>query len=162
MLPDIPGGGGVGDVGKLRNRYPIMPTHQEGSAVYKEVSALRDVVLSPLSRKDMYYEEFPTGRPTWTDPNAPSDDHVIVLKMRAALEQYDSHIHYIYITPSQRLALVAADSTLTVSTSENYGHSHSVVIKPREWGTFQIIKCDGQRKCWDYHQNIVDHASLTD
>nr|KAG5705263.1 hypothetical protein BaRGS_010714 [Batillaria attramentaria] len=39
LLPNIP------DVGVLRQRFPIMPVYAEGSPIWKELEALRDVVL---------------------------------------------------------------------------------------------------------------------
>ena len=32
-------------VGIVRQRYPIMPVHGEGSAVWKELEALKDMVM---------------------------------------------------------------------------------------------------------------------
>ena len=39
ILPNIPG------VGQMRIRYPILPVHAEGSQIWKELEALRDVVM---------------------------------------------------------------------------------------------------------------------
>ena len=39
LLPEIPG------VGRVRTRYPISPLHNDGSQIYKEVEALKDVVM---------------------------------------------------------------------------------------------------------------------
>ena len=41
FLPNIDG------VGVIRQRYPIMPIHVEGSTIYKEIEALKDLVLEP-------------------------------------------------------------------------------------------------------------------
>ena len=45
MLPNIP------EVGIIRQRYPVMPIHGEGSSVWKELSALRDLVMFPNPHK---------------------------------------------------------------------------------------------------------------
>merc|ERR1712048_1490339 len=37
----------IKDVGVIRQRFPIFPVHGEGSSVWKELSALRDVVMDP-------------------------------------------------------------------------------------------------------------------
>ena len=48
FLPRIPG------VGVIRQRYPIMPIHGEGSTMYKELDALKDIVLHPDRYQFMY------------------------------------------------------------------------------------------------------------
>ena len=50
MLPEIPG------VGVLRQRYPVMPIHGEGGTVWKELEALKDIVLNPQSHGHLYRE----------------------------------------------------------------------------------------------------------
>lgn len=44
----------IPDVGVIRTRYPIMPLHQAGSMVYKEVDALKDVALMPHKYRILY------------------------------------------------------------------------------------------------------------
>lgn len=39
FLPNIP------EVGVLRQRYPIMPGHQDGNTMWKEISALKDAIM---------------------------------------------------------------------------------------------------------------------
>ena len=41
FLPSIPG------VGEIRQRYPVMPIHGEGQTVFKELQALKEIVLNP-------------------------------------------------------------------------------------------------------------------
>ena len=41
FIPSIPG------VGEIRQRYPVMPIHGEGQTVFKELQALKDIVLNP-------------------------------------------------------------------------------------------------------------------
>lgn len=50
FFPRIPG------VGILRQRYPIMPLHGEGSAVWKELEALKDLVLNPEKNARLFRE----------------------------------------------------------------------------------------------------------
>ena len=49
--PEIPG------IGKLRQRYPIMPLHEEGTGVWKELAALTDIILEPSKYKHMFRED---------------------------------------------------------------------------------------------------------
>jgi len=51
--PDIPG------VGKVRLRYPIVPLHQEGSALWKEFDALKDITLN----RAKYFKLYPSVKP---------------------------------------------------------------------------------------------------
>ncbi|KAK2149775.1 hypothetical protein LSH36_437g04061, partial [Paralvinella palmiformis] len=53
ILPNIP------DVGKLRQRYPIMPIHGEGDAVWKELEALKDILLEPSKFQQMFRDSDP-------------------------------------------------------------------------------------------------------
>ena len=48
MTPNIPG------VGVVRQRYPIMPVHQAGSFMFKELDALKDVTLQSAVYKRFY------------------------------------------------------------------------------------------------------------
>jgi len=57
-IPDIP------NVGRLCQRYPIMPIHGEGSGSWKELEALKDVILSPERYAHMYREDVTTLRCT--------------------------------------------------------------------------------------------------
>ena len=41
FIPNIPG------IGEIRQRYPVMPIHGEGQTVFKELQALKDIVLNP-------------------------------------------------------------------------------------------------------------------
>ncbi len=50
FLPSIPG------VGVLRTRYPIMPVHGEGGAVWKELNALKDIVMDQKKHARMFYD----------------------------------------------------------------------------------------------------------
>ena len=48
FLPRIPG------VGVIRQRYPIMPIYGEGNTIYKELEALKDIVLHPETYQFMF------------------------------------------------------------------------------------------------------------
>ena len=55
ILPNIPG------VGSLRQRFPIMPIFGEGSSVWKELEALKDIVLDSNDNKHMFRNSMPTA-----------------------------------------------------------------------------------------------------
>ena len=85
-IPEIPG------VGKLRQRYPIMPIHEEGSGVWKELAALTDIVLEPSKYKHLFREDI-----------APKCTEACLVKMKA--------------TPAQSQVLIAAPVTTTTTTT---------------------------------------------
>ncbi|CAL1547339.1 unnamed protein product [Lymnaea stagnalis] len=67
FLPNIPG------VGVLRTRYPITPIHGESSGVWKELNALKDIVMKLSSNEKFLVEKVPraplpttTAKPTTT------------------------------------------------------------------------------------------------
>jgi len=44
----------IPDIGKVRLRYPIIPMHQEGSAIWKEFDALKDMALNEAKFARLY------------------------------------------------------------------------------------------------------------
>jgi hypothetical protein len=54
LLPNIPG------IGIIRQRYPIMPLHNEGKGLWNELDSLKDIVLEH-SRYLKMYRELPKG-----------------------------------------------------------------------------------------------------
>ena len=50
FLPNIPG------VGVLRTRYPIMPVHGEGSSVWKELNAIKEILMNPKAHEKMLWD----------------------------------------------------------------------------------------------------------
>ncbi|XP_070209272.1 uncharacterized protein [Littorina saxatilis] len=53
FLPEIKG------VGVLRTRYPVMPVYAEGSTIWKELEALRDVVMN-MQEHQKYFRNTPS------------------------------------------------------------------------------------------------------
>ena len=47
----------IAGVGSVRTRYPVMPVHQAGSFVFKEVDALKDVTLEATKYKRFYRDK---------------------------------------------------------------------------------------------------------
>ncbi|XP_064645723.1 uncharacterized protein LOC135499028 [Lineus longissimus] len=52
ILPHIPG------VGKIRQRWPIAPLHGEGSGIWKQMDALKDVLMQWNTYQDLLPEHF--------------------------------------------------------------------------------------------------------
>ena len=49
LIPGVPG--------RVRTRYPVSPAHEEGSAVWKELAALREMILESEKYSFMYNED---------------------------------------------------------------------------------------------------------
>ena len=49
FLPEIEG------VGVIRQRYPIAPIYAEGNTIWKELEAVKDLVMDPVSNGHLMY-----------------------------------------------------------------------------------------------------------
>ena len=156
----------IADVGILRQRWPILPIHGEGSAVWKELNALKDIVLNPISMAQ-YYSEVPNysegGEVVYTSTDS-SDALSFMLK--ESDPAYGSHTHTFTITNSMLTTLLAFQE-VTVQTGEGYGHSHTLTLyytapANGDSGKFMYIKCDTKdrgKRCFDSHPFLL--KSLT-
>ena len=48
IIPEIIG------VGKVRQRYPIFPVHEEGSGIWKEMDALKQILFNSKAYKKIF------------------------------------------------------------------------------------------------------------
>lgn len=149
FFPNIQG------VGKLRQRYPIMPVHGEGSAVWKELEALKDAVLWSNKYGYVFREPLQPG-PVPTDPPRKP----LKLEITEAHKNPPgAHVHLITLNPDQVDYLKKnSRARLEVTSTESAGHMHTVQLR---WiggkrQSFDIVKCDGKSgkgnwRCWDQH-----------
>ena len=155
ILPEIQG------VGRVRMRYPIAPVHQEGDALWKEVSALRDIVLLQEERFKRIREEFGMATNLETPANG-EDGHAITLSMQyaPATDKTKSHTHTVTLTPKLIEKLQKGEIGLT--TSEAGGHTHALRIKydKKSKTPYVYVKCDAKMTCPDGHGeqlHVVDN-----
>ena len=140
LLPNIPG------VGALRVRYPIMPTHAEGSATWKELDALKDLLLHPNTYRKMsyYYED--------DEPEA----EIQPLKTSVANDEGKSHVHFLLLTrenvDDMNAGLVNYNVTVETTKDPTDGHFHKLTIYRNKYGNFMYSACDGRRTCKDGHK----------
>lgn len=93
FFPLLPG------IGILRQRYPIMPVHGEGSSVWKELEATKDLLLKSKTNEYLFHEPLHSG-PLPTEP--PKKD--IKLQMQYARTKLDPpgpHEHEVFLTAAQ-------------------------------------------------------------
>ena len=77
----------IPEVGEMRIRYPIMPIHDHGNSVYKELSALTDMTLKKHKYLNLY-------------PDLKQVDNVTVEEVCVALELLHTCQHMsLIITP---------------------------------------------------------------
>ncbi|GFS23451.1 hypothetical protein ElyMa_005133400 [Elysia marginata] len=126
LTPDIEG------VGRVRLRYPIAPIHGEGSAVWKELNALSDFVMSQTAtdQEKATLVNFRMSTTTRTPPGI--HDHEFTLSVFDFKKIRDD------------------GQTRTVTTSLAQGHTHDLVIRYRR-GRFEYVTCSGERICKDKH-----------
>lgn len=95
-----------------------MPIYGEGSSVWKELEALKDIVLNSKYRH-MYRDE--------TEETEPSDDPYSNGRMFELAEGTTDHSHLISLSPIQAQELFEGQK-IPVTTEESGGHTHELYI----------------------------------
>ncbi|XP_076472436.1 uncharacterized protein LOC143301892 [Babylonia areolata] len=154
-LPNISG------VGVARTRWPIMAVSTEGSQVWKELEALRDVVMDMKT----YLPYFPTTPPFPEDvlKNASrrTDVHIVLETSLSDPEPRGLHMHTIELSRADVQAMRAWEQTVRVDTSRDNGHAHTLIIGfDRRRKRFRIVSCDGNAACFDGHEALLTRQSL--
>ena len=142
FLPFIP------NVGSLRTRYPIMPVHGEGSAVWKEQEALKDIVLEPVKFAHMF-------RQNWHDITTQG---VTLLTGKAP---DDNHVHRVVLSADE-VGMAKLGRSILVETEETNGHYHEMWIKQLSNGNYYMTRCDGGNYCADRHSRTMSVAPPED
>ncbi|KAL3882914.1 hypothetical protein ACJMK2_029216 [Sinanodonta woodiana] len=145
FTPHIPG------VGKFRLRYPIVPIHAEGNSMYKEVEALKALMM-----EFDQYSYILTHKPVLPDQNG----HVPMITLRVPYTSKTppgGHYHDVYISAEDKHALMASENnTLHVVTSEQKGHRHELLISyDHRHYNYKITTCDHKPHCSDDHQSYL-------
>jgi len=143
MTPPIEG------VGQVRLRYPIMPVHGEGSGVWKELNALKDMTMH-MNRYASLFEE----RPGQSDNS--TDDYGAVLHYKLPVTMMNppgEHGHDFFIN-MEELDEIKKGHRLLVTTSEDMGHTHELLLTWRR-NHLMVYKCDGLSQCWDGHSKTL-------
>ncbi len=138
FLPYIP------DVGIIRQRYPIFPVHGEGSAVWKELNALKDIVLEMDAHTNMYYGQHG------------GSNQAQGLRLKLGFSRGSgSHEHRVELSGADLERLQAGGTVTTVTTQDN-GHSHDVeIMYARGRQSYMMVMCSGQDRCPDGHPKFL-------
>ncbi|XP_060071511.1 uncharacterized protein LOC132551387 [Ylistrum balloti] len=142
-------------VGNIRLRYPVVPTHQEGNAIYKELDALKELVMN-MAVNTNYFHTKPDAVHS-IEGNTNKEERYTTSS--TAMTPPGMHKHEIILS-KEDIADLEAGKTVAVYTSLNNGHQHILEIYADKnvhyrYGHYRIALCDGKRSCWDGHNNIL-------
>ena len=135
----------IAGVGSVRQRYPIMPLHDDGNTIYKELEALKDIVLEP----EKYAHMLRGGTVTKIDEG-------LTLKLGSSKPNEDGiHEHYVELTGDE-LERMYMGKGITKETSRENGHSHVLKIgqfkdKSDNSVFYKYLQCDDSSRCFDGH-----------
>ena len=150
----------IKDVGRIRQRYPIAPIHQEGSQVWKELLALKDMLLEQGDRFERLRKDYNIhfGDNGGAGPSRPD----IMLRLKPAPANADIevslHDHLVRIT-AQDDDLLRSGKDVHVTTGQGNQHNHDIRIRFREDSTpsqYFYRECDNQNECWDKHYRYLE------
>lgn len=134
-----------------------MPVFGEGSAVWKELEALQDIVLRPRTFRHMYYEDPFSGASVvnnrHNDNNIINDPGLVFVMGMSQHSSVSQHFHVLMLTDDQR-SLLAQGEFVRVTTSQANGHTHSLVLSMdmlNKSCELKYIMCDDKTVCWDHH-----------
>ena len=154
LLPNIPG------VGVLRTRHPIMPVYAEGSSIWKELEALRDIVMN-MGKYTKYFEvppSFSAGDQNSATSTVPpfKTVHTVLRTSEAGTGATGLHSHTIDLTENNFVRLTKFGRTVKVITSRENAHSHAITVGyDKSLAQFKILKCDGKDACFDGHSSVL-------
>ena len=120
FFPEIPG------VGILRQRYPIMSIYGEGSSVWKELEAMKDIVLDSQDFMHMYRQSMPSAQNA-AEQAVDRRNRDLILELMPGTT---GHGHLVHLSHAQ-LAYLRTGETLQVETEEADSHIHDVTIRLR-------------------------------
>ena len=135
-------------VGALRQRFPISPIHGHGSAVWKNLNALSDMVMHNASYHFMK-----------VNPKSGGDEVEYTFQLSTSQNpKVTPHEHYFTLSKTQYDFLKAKNRRgLRVETDTREGHSHSLVIRwNRERESLEYFKCGKKRGlCMDQRSKYI-------
>lgn len=139
FLPNIKG------VGVLRQRYPIFPVHGEGSSVWSELNALREIVMDDKG-KYSYMK--------WSHNDLRDLQNDVDIKTGISRDaSVTEHTHTVHLTPSEVSQLKGGRGIHKITSTAN-GHEHELLVKYKEsLDQYYFVTCDGPKSwsCPDKH-----------
>lgn len=163
FLPNIPG------VGILRQRYPIMPVHAEGSTTWKELEAVQDFLMESNTHARLFREKLATQ----SDSNggiAISPEVNTDTRLQTGLSSkfgISPHTNEITLT-AKELHQLKNGRNVDKVTNQVQGHQHVIKVSwNKENDVFYISWCDeskqkmkGFRNAFRKYQCEDKHGSI--
>jgi len=145
----------IDGVGKIRFRYPIMPVHGEGSGVWKELNALKEMTMK-MNRYAHLYEEKPGN--IGSSGNGAEDESFFHYKTSVThKDPPGEHYHQVKINKEEYDSIKKGEKVILTTEVAN-GHTHDLELQmiPRNNGKkFRIRSCDGRKTSWDEHEKFL-------
>ena len=133
FLPPISG------VGVCRQRYPIMPVHGEGSSVWKELEATKDILLKSKTYKYIYKEPLGGG----SGVTQPSKRPLTLKTTDSTVPGIDPHHHEVTLTPDEVEKAKIRGLAITLQSTPGSGHQHVLTVLWRD-GNWRINACSSK------------------
>ena len=115
----------INGVGVLRQRYPIMPVHGEGSAVWKELEAMKDLLMNSKTYFYMYREPL-LGHGAFPS-EAPHRDTTLKME-EASRTPPGAHTHEVTLTADEVKNALRYGKCFRRYTTERAGHLHKITV----------------------------------
>ncbi|XP_028414209.1 uncharacterized protein LOC114537253 isoform X2 [Dendronephthya gigantea] len=155
FFPNIPG------VGVLRQRYPIMPVHDEGSTTWKELEALEDMIMGTQTFGALFNEPLTPASDTMIAIN--NLDKPITIRTGQSWSRDILHHTHDLELEADEVEKIKAGGIVTKFSSEIQGHAHEIMVAWHENNAgFYISACDGDmgpwvlaKKCFDKHEAMM-------
>jgi hypothetical protein len=134
-----------------------MPIHVEGSTAWKEIQAVGDFLMESKKHAALFRDPLSGQDDGLTYPPEVNTD--IDLRTGSSnLATFGRHHHEVMLDKDE-VTMVKSGGNVTVVTTENNGHQHTVTIKWHQRKGFYMALCDSgpeitrpfAEKCWDEH-----------
>ena len=135
-------------VGMVRQRYPIANMDLDGNNIWKEVQALRHLVMNSDSYSNIFAGQTNLRATALTLSMGKSRD-----------DTYREHTHFVRLTAAEVTHLATPGNTAVVYTSYSENHFHTLKIKYTEKNGYEYVKCDRNpefSRCDDKHDVKLD------
>lgn len=163
FLPNIQG------VGILRQRYPIMPVHGEGSTTWKELEAVQDFLMESKTHARLFREKLATqgsgdgGTNGGGSNGGERNTDTRLATGRSTKSGIIPHVHEITLTQKE-VELLKKGQRVNKTTSTTQGHQHDIAVAwfPKN-KRFYMAFCAStpdknkpfMKKCRDMHRAVM-------
>ncbi|KAK7467805.1 hypothetical protein BaRGS_00036949, partial [Batillaria attramentaria] len=143
------------DVGEnVKIRYPIMPVFAEGSTTYKELEAIKKVLMDLEANLHMLHTV-----PNLSGSSRPTEEENSMYQLVTQASTKVSvgiHTHHLEIPTDEALSMMKEGGSMNIRSSLNNAHSHlfNISFDSVNQGFFSYT-CDGDAQCWDGHGNLL-------